>query len=91
MKLERFEVEEDDAEVTKTISLHEVYKNLEEWKESVEKELSSQHGKGCLIPIRAKELKQLAQKTGSKIKMPPTKIIAALKKKAHEPTKKSQG
>ena len=33
MKLKRFEVEEDDAEVTKTISLHEVYKNLEEWKE----------------------------------------------------------
>ena len=34
MKLKRFEVDEDDAEVTKTISLHEVYRNLEEWKES---------------------------------------------------------
>ena len=30
MKLKRFEVEEDDAEVTKIISLYEVYKNLEE-------------------------------------------------------------
>jgi hypothetical protein len=36
MKLKRIEAEEDDAEVTKTISLHEVYKNLEEWKESIE-------------------------------------------------------
>ena len=66
MKLKRFEVEEDDAEVTETISLHEVYRNLDEWKESIEKELNSQYGKGCLIPIKAKELKELAEKTGSK-------------------------
>ena len=64
MKLKRFEVEEDDAEVTKTISLHEVYKNLDEWKESIEKELNSQYGKGCLIPIKAEEPKELAEKTG---------------------------
>ena len=34
MKLKRFEVEEDEAEVTRTISLCEVYKHLEEWRES---------------------------------------------------------
>jgi hypothetical protein len=79
MKLKRFEVEEDDAEVTKTISLHEVYKNLEEWKESIEKELNSQYGKGCLIPIKDQELKELAEKSGSKIKMLPTKLVAVLK------------
>ena len=74
MKLKRFELEEDDVEVTKTISLHEVYKNFEERKESIEKELNSQYGKGCLIPIKARELKELAAKTDSKIKMLPTKL-----------------
>ena len=88
MKLKRFEVEEDDAKVTKTISLHAVHKSLDEWKEPIEKELNSQYGKGCLIPIRAKELKELAEKTGSKIKTLPTKLVAVLKKKANEPTKK---
>ena len=64
------------------------YKNLDGWKESIEKELNSQCGKGCLIPIKAKELKELAEKTRSKIKMRPTKLAAVLKNKANEPTKK---
>ena len=68
--------------------MHEVYRNLEGWKESIEKELNSQYGKGCLIPIKDKELKELAEKSGSKIKMLPTKLVAVLKKKANEPTKK---
>ena len=46
MKLKRFEVEEEDeAEVTKTISLHEVYKHPDEWKESLKGELTLQYGK----------------------------------------------
>jgi hypothetical protein len=41
MKLKRFAEEEDQAEVTKSISLHDVYKNLDEWKESLRNELNS--------------------------------------------------
>ena len=57
MKLKRLEEVEDDAEVTRTLSLHDVYKDLEEWKESLGSELSSQCSKGCLIPIKAQEVK----------------------------------
>ena len=88
MKLKRFEEVEDDTEVTKTLTLHKVYKNLEEWKESLGSELNSRYSKGCLIPIKAKELKELAEATGSTLKMLPTKLVAALKKKVNEPIKK---
>ena len=63
-KLKRFEIEEDEAEVTRTISLHEVYKHLEDWKESLKIGLVSQYGKGCLVPIAGKEMKALAEKAG---------------------------
>jgi hypothetical protein len=86
--LKRFEEVEDDAEVTKTLTLQEVYKNLVEWTESLGSDLNSQYSKGCLIPIKAKELKELAEETGSTIKMLPTKLVAVLKKKVNEPTKK---
>ena len=50
MKLKRFEIEEDEAEVTKTIALRDVYKDLDNCKESLKNELGSQYGKGCRIP-----------------------------------------
>ena len=82
MKLKIFEVEveEDEAEVTKTISLHEVYKHLDEWKESLKGEITSQFGKGCLIPIKAKEALSLAKESGSELKTLPTKLVAVKKK-----------
>ena len=91
MQLKRFEEEEDDAEETKGLSLHDVYKNLEEWKDSLGSELSSQYSKRCLISIKDKKLKELAEETGAKLKMLPTNLVAALKKRANEPTKKKQG
>ena len=41
-----------------------------------------------MIPIKAKELKELAEETGSTIKTLPAKLVAVLKKKVNEPTKK---
>ena len=41
-----------------------------------------------MIPIKAKELKELAEETESTIKMLPTKLVAVLKIKANEPTNK---
>ena len=38
MKLKRLEVDEGEAEVTKTSSLHEVNKHLEDWKDSLKGE-----------------------------------------------------
>ena len=64
MKLKRFEVDEGEAEVTKTISLHEVYKHLEDWKDSLKGELESQYGKGCLIPIKGRDALNLAKESG---------------------------
>ena len=60
MKLKRFEDEKDEAEVSKTF--HEVYKNLEEWKPSLENELSSQRTQECLIPIEVKELQKIVKR-----------------------------
>ena len=41
MKLKSFEVDEGEAEVTKKISLHEIYKHLDDWKEPFKGELKS--------------------------------------------------
>ena len=89
MKLKRFEVEveEDEAEVTKTISLHEVHKHFDEWKESLKGELTSQYGKGCLSPIKTKEASSLAKESGAELKTLPTKLVAVKKKKPNEPVK----
>ena len=53
-------------------------------------ELNSQYSKGCLILLKAKALKELSERTGAKMKMPPTKLVGVLKKKANELTKKSR-
>jgi hypothetical protein len=87
MKLKRFEVDEGEAEVTKTISLHDVYKHLDEWKDSLKEELESQYGKGCLIPIKGKDALNLAKESGVELKTLPTKLVAVKKKKPNEPTK----
>jgi hypothetical protein len=87
MKLKKFEVDEGEAEVTKTISLHDVYKHLDEWKDSLKGELESQYGKGCLIPIKGKDALILAKESGVELKTLPTKLVAVKKKKPNEPTK----
>ena len=81
MKLKRFEVEEDEAEVTRTISLHEVYKRIEDWKESLKNELESQYAKGCLIPLKLEEAQEVADRMLVAVKVPPTKLVAVKKKK----------
>ena len=48
------------------LSLHAVHKNLEEWTESLKSELSSQRTKERLIPIKAKKVKELAERTDAK-------------------------
>ena len=60
MKLKRFDEEVDKSEMTMALSLPEVYTNLEECKESLKKELESQYGRERLVPMTAKELKELA-------------------------------
>ena len=85
MKLKRFEVDEGEAEVTKTVSLHDVYKHLDEWKESLQGELESQYGKGCLIPIKGKDALILAKESGVELKTLPTKLVAVKKKNQMNP------
>ena len=67
--------------MTKTISLHEVYKHLDDWKDSLKGELESQYGNGCLIPIKGKEALILAKESGVELKTLPTKLVAVKKKK----------
>ena len=50
-------------------------------------ELTSQYGKGCLIPIKAEEASLLAKQSSAELKTLPTKLVAAKKKKPNEPVK----
>jgi hypothetical protein len=87
MKLKRFEIEEDEAEVSKTISLHDVYKDLERWRDSLKSELESQYGKECLMPVKLSEADKIAEQLKAKLKVLPTKLVAVKKKKPNEPVK----
>lgn len=50
--------DEDDADVTKTISLGEVYENLVNWKAGMNSELVSEYQKDCLLPGTVEELRE---------------------------------
>ena len=87
MKLKRFEVEEDEAEVTRTILLHEVHKQIEDWKDSLKNELGSRSARGCLIPFKLEEAQEVAERTSAAVKVLPTKLVAVKKKETKRTNK----
>ena len=52
------EDDDESAEVTKTITLPEVYQDLENWIPGMKAELDSQYSKDCLIPRTLEEVKE---------------------------------
>ena len=78
---------DEDGDVTKTITLQEVYQNIEEWIPAMKAELESQYSKESLIPRDLKDVKTLQKTSNKKIKLIPAKLVATKKKKARQAKK----
>ena len=79
--------EDDEDEVTKTVSLQEVYQSLDLWIPGMKGELESQYAKECLIPKSLEEVKELQRSSSQKVKILPSKLVATKKKKPNTPVK----
>ena len=78
---------DDEGDVTKTITLQEVYQDFEEWISAMKAELDSQYTKECLIPRNLEEVKELQRTSDKKVKILPAKLVATKKKKARKPVR----
>ena len=77
----------ESAEVTKTITLQEVYQTLEDWTPGMKAELESQYSKDCLIPISVEDVKNWQNEDKVKVKILPSRLVATKKKKPKAPVK----
>jgi hypothetical protein len=80
------EIEGED-EVSKTITLNEVYENLNQWIPSMKGELDSQYGKNCLQKRKWKDIERLQDEGKLKVKILPSKLVAVKKKKPQSEVK----
>ena len=72
---------EEEEEVTRTITLKEVYENLQEWIQPLKSELDAQYTKGCLKRVKMSEIKEIEEKGNIVVKILPSKLVAVKKKK----------
>jgi len=79
--------DDEEDEVTKTVTLQEVYQNLEDWIPGMRSELESQYTKGCLIPRKITEIEESQKRSNVKLKTLPSKLVATKKKKPNVPMK----
>ena len=79
--------EDEEGDVTKTITLQEVHQDFENWISALKEELDSQYTKECLIPRNLEEVKELQRTSDKKVKILPAKLVATKKKKARKPVR----